>query len=157
MEPNPSPIHNLFANLKPNQKIAIGLGLIIIIVLFALIASFISTNHSNTNDDPTSVTDIQGVTVSTEYNEEHSYTLDEYLPASEYEYVDVDGGYGVVEYWMIEENTAIEKGIVVSVDSCDVEKYTAAANEYLKSLQIDLSEYDITYQTHVGIAPCEIK
>ena len=157
MEPNSSPIHNLLANLDRNKKIALVLGIVIIIVLLGFILLSIPNSQSNEdNDTDAQTTDDQDTLVSTEYNEDHEYTLNDYLPMSDVSYVkDAEGDYNTVIHWSISENTAIEKGIVVTVDSCNVEENIAAAKEYLESTTMDLSKYSIVYQTDISDIPCD--
>ncbi|MBQ2623447.1 hypothetical protein IJG12_03995 [Candidatus Saccharibacteria bacterium] len=158
MERNPNPLRNLMNNLSSKEKIALGLGLVIIIGFLVCVVLWLSGSQPRDNSDSsdsTSTTDGQNLSVSTEYNEEHEYTLSDYLPYSEYDYKrNIDGDYFVVEYWAVEENTAAEKGIVVSVDSCESEKNTAAAKQYLDSIPMDLSSYDIVYRTNTIDVPC---
>lgn len=116
------------------------------------------SNTTNTNDDDNNDSETVEVPVSTSYNDDHEYTLIDYLPYSAYVFLDYDDADDTSRvYYSIEENTAIEKGIVISVDSCDVEGNTAAAQEYLKSIPVDLSEYTVVYQTHTGEVPCDVK
>ena len=156
METNSNPIHNLLTNLDRNKKIALVLGIVIIVVLLGFILLSIPKNQSDDNNPGTQTTDDQDTPISTEYNKDHEYTLTDYLPMSDVDYVkDTDGDYNVVEYWSISENTAVEKGIVITVDSCNVEENTAAAKEYLESTTINLSEYSIVYQTSISEIPCD--
>ena len=97
------------------------------------------------------------VPVSTEYNERHKYTLVDYMPSAIYDFKEYgDGQSGTRIYWEIVENTAIEKGIVVKLDSCDEAGNKALANEYLRSIPVDLSDYVIVYQVRVGGVPCDV-
>lgn len=175
-------IRNLLRNLTKNQKLGIIVFLIIIAIIVAIVAGFVnniqndspSNNEeetaknsvpvssgikwSDTSDGNQEESERIEVPVSTEYNEEHEYTLIEYLPFARFTYKDY--GYdqhGVRGYWIITENTAVEKGIVVSVDNCDVKGNTAAANEYLRNLPVDLSGYTVVYQTHIGNVPCDVE
>ena len=110
--------------------------------------------NKGNNDEDNSV----NVPVSVDYNENHEYTLIEYIPKSKYDYITYgDNQHGLRAYWVINENTAIKKGIGVSVDSCDVEGNKVAANNYLKSLPVDLSDYFIVYRVHEGDIPCDVK
>ncbi len=171
-------IKDLLRNLTNNQKLGIIAFLTITIIATIMIVGLVNTLQNNTSNKETEKNsgstssgikwdDISNrnqeeietvdVPVSTEYNEEHEYTLIDYLPSSKYGYKDYgDNQHGVRGYWIISENTAIEKGIVVSVDDCDVAGNTAAANEYLDNLPVDLSGYTVVYQTHVGDVPCNI-
>lgn len=98
------------------------------------------------------------VPVSVDYNEDHDYLLIDYIPISKYDYITYGNNqHGVRAYWIINENTAIDKGLVISVDSCDVEGNNAAANEYLRSLPVDLSDYVFVYRVHEGNVPCNIR
>lgn len=174
-------IKNLLVNLTKKQKIGIGLFLVIVAIVAMVFSAMINSVHEDISDeskgDTTEEIDItigEGTVwstsgaedkestkvetpVSTDYSDSHEYSLIDYVPTSNYKYIVYDGGYGTRNYWWITENTAIEKGIVVSVDSCDVAGNTAAANEYLKSLPVDLSDYIIVYQTHTSDVPCEVQ
>ena len=178
-------LKNLFTNLSFKQKIGILAAIILIIVLIIMVVALVPKDSLEDKGDSTSqesslepqsssatiekgtkwentdagseTTEEADIPTSTEYNENHTYTLEEYLPASRYEYKNKgDDTYGIRDYWWIMENTAVEKGIVVSVDSCDEEGNTAAAKEYLKSIPIDLSSYYVVYQTHIGEVPCTV-
>lgn len=174
-------IKNLFINLTKKQKVAALMLLIlavvmtvVIIVAAGAVSEDVDGNEANGGDigvessvDADSVISegvqwgdegdrVVDVPVNTEYNDEHEYTLIEYIPASRYEYKEYgDGQVGIRDYWWAMENTAVEKGIVVSANVCDVEGNTAEANEFLKNLPVNLSEYTIVYQTHVDNMPCE--
>ena len=138
-------IKNIFE--KSNKGLVIGLfaGVIIIVLVIILLALILSRNDSNDrpnpNDDEVIVQNKPSV--STEYNEEHEYTLDEYLPWTNYDYL--EDGSGVEVKYDIEENTAIPKGIVVTVSGCDEETNKANANNYLGTIPVDLDEYKISY------------
>ena len=176
-------LSNALVNMTKRQKIGIALFLVVvvflIIVLFMVIGmpredSVIEENSSEevveVKDEPIVLEDgitgvelvnggtaVAQVPVSAEYNEDHEYTLIDYIPAANYEYVNYgDGQTGIKNYWWVTENTAIEKGIIVSANSCDVEGNTAAANEFLKGLPVDLSDYVIVYQVHESAVPCNV-
>lgn len=185
MDNNPSPVHNMFANLTRKQIAGIGSFIMIIIIVLILIALIVNTMQQspNSNNEPETTdaivseavkwgdidsdtnthtdsnsTDTIKVPVSTEYNEKHEYTLADYIPYDSYVFLDkYDSNDTLRIYYSIDENSAIEKGIVISVDSCDVEGNTIAAQNYLKSIPVDLSEYVVVYQTHSGNVPCDIK
>lgn len=175
---NTNSFYNLVHNLSAKQKIAIALFIAILIIggIFAGLgnttknplqadtseeqslttASSSSNIDSSSNESPADGYTPTGFPISTEYNSNHNYTLIEYLPYSDDVFLTGEESMeDVIENFIIKENTAISKGIVVSVDSCDVEGNTAAANNYLASIPVDLSQYDIVYQTHVGDVPCE--
>lgn len=173
-------IENLLNNLNKKKKLGIAAFLIIALIIVAMILGFINSLHNNPSSNKEEVVknstltesgvewdDISNgnqeeaktidVPVSTEYNDEHKYTLIEHLPFARFAYKDYgQDQHGVRGYWIITENTAVEKGIIISVDDCDEEGNTAAANEYLSSLPVDLSGYIVVYQTHVGDVPCNI-
>lgn len=118
--------------------------------------SIIESGSNNAgNSDGAGLEKIQ-VPVSTDYDDEHEYTLIDYLPKGEYMFqLGEESDENMVTYYYISENTAVDKGIVVSVDACDEDNNKAAANEYLRTLPVDLSEYTIVYQTHMSDIPCE--
>ncbi len=85
-----------------------------------------------------------GLVLNVDYDEKHTYTLNDYLPLVRYEYL--DDGSGTKEYYDIVENSAVEKGVVVTVNGCDEEMNKRDANKYLESLPIQLKEYEIIYR-----------
>ena len=110
-------------------------------------------NYDNTVSENASYVDVP---VSTDYNKDHKYTLTEYMPSGIYDFVSYGNNQsGARIYWEISENTAVEKGIVVKLDSCDVEGNKKKANEYLRGMNVNLSEYVIVYQVRVGEVPCD--
>ena len=134
-------IKNIFEKSNKNQVIAFMAGVVIVILLMILVVLLVSGKPS---DEEGGVEVVQNEpSVSTEYNEEHEYTLDEYLPWTNYDYLEDESGVEVK--YNIEENTAIPKGIVVTVSGCDEETNKANANNYLATLPIELSEYEISY------------
>lgn len=187
MEGNTGSVSNLVQNLSKKQKLGIAVLIVVIVVLamvFAAMANQVQEDISgNPEEEQITVETATGVSgdsisggsdengdgngteaksvevpVSTDYNERHEYTLSDYLPASKHEYVDYgDDESGIVDYWWVTENTVVEKGIVVSADDCDEKENTAAANEFLSNLPVDLSEYTIVYQTHTGSVPCDVR
>ena len=90
-----------------------------------------------------------GIKVSTEYNEDYIYTLEDYLPWTKYDYL--EDGSGVKMYFDISENTAGVNSIVITVDGCEEEKNRNDAEAYLNSLPVDLSRYEKVYR----IRKCE--
>lgn len=180
---NEMSLKNLAKNMTLRQKVGIGLFMVISVLIVVFLTLVINTTQEdfaeeeettssmdsnvtieegvtgdNLNDDASDDVDVVETPVSIDYNEDHVYTLIDYIPKSNYRYITYgDNQYGVRGYWIINENTAVEKGIVVSVDSCDVEGNTASANEYLKNLPVDLSEYLIVYQEHTGDVPCDVQ
>ena len=170
-------IQNLSKNLTRTQKIGIGIFLVLIVMLLMVVISF-SNNFQRkpTQEDGETISGgnqeetVEGATwgnlmdgndakiqvpISTDYNEDHVYTLNNYLPKGDYNFLmGEESMQGFIEYYIIKENTAIDKGIIVSVDSCNVEENKIAANAYLKQLPVDLSDYVIVYRTHVGDVPC---
>lgn len=181
MNSNNYSIKNLLINLTKKQKLGIVAFLVLLAIVAMIFAGLVGSLQTDLSDDEEEVVENSApvsegvkwednsdgnsenvesveVPVSTDYNENHEYTLIDYLPSSRF--INMDYGndqHGVRGYWVISENTAVEKGIVVSVDSCDVEGNTASANEYLKGLPVDLSEYTIVYETHVGDVPCDVQ
>ena len=158
-------LRNLFTNLTGKQKLAAVVILIIVAIVGVIISGAINSVQSNldgglatteaTNlDDGSSI----NVPVSTEYDENFGYPLDDYLPKASFTYKYYgDNESGTRTYWVINENTAVDRGVVISVDSCDVEGNTKAALEYLKSLPVNLGGYSVVYQTHVGEVPCDVE
>ena len=134
-------IKNIFEKSNKNQVIAFMAGVVIVILLIILVVLLVSGRSSDEGGDVEVVQNEPSV--STEYNEEHEYTLDEYLPWTNYDYLEDESGVEVK--YNIEENTAIPKGIVVTVSGCDEETNKANANNYLATLPIELSEYEISY------------
>ena len=137
-------IKNIFENADKKRVVGFLLaGVVIVILLVVLILMLASGNETDSGDEQ-SVEEMQQETlVSTEYNENHEYTLDEYLPWTYYEYL--EDGSGVDVKYDITENTAIPKGIVVTLGGCEEEANRASADAYLNSLPIELDEYEITY------------
>ena len=137
-------IKNIFENADKKRVVGFLLaGVVIVILLVVLILMLASGNETDSGDEQ-SVEEIQQETlVSTEYNENHEYTLDEYLPWTYYEYL--EDGSGVDVKYDITENTAIPKGIVVTLGGCEEEANRESADAYLNSLPIELDEYEITY------------
>lgn len=173
-------IKNILKNTTRGQKITVVLFLLIVVVLVVvLIVLATGETEEELGDgesgdgtvvvsEGTQGLDADGensengnlveVPVSTKFEENHNYTLIEYLPKGEYAFLNgEESDEDSVVYYYISENTAIDKGIVVSVDSCDEEGNTTKANDYLKSLPVDLSEYVIVYETHVGDVPCDVQ
>ena len=85
-----------------------------------------------------------GIEVSTEYNKDYVYTLEEYLPRTKYDYL--EDGSGVKMHFDISENTAGTNSIVITVDGCEEEKNRNDAEAYLNSLPVDLSGYEKVYR-----------
>ena len=134
-------IKNIFEKSNRNQVISFIAGVAIVILLMILVILLVSNRSF---DEGGETEEVQNETpVSTEYNEEHKYTLDEYLPWTNYDYL--EDGSGVEVKYNIEENTAIPKGIVVTVSGCDEEANKTNADNYLATLPIELDEYEISY------------
>ena len=171
-------LSNIFKNTTKKQRIAFIIVLVVIIVLisvlFMLVGASGETAEETTNPEEEFVL-FEGVNgdvidkeeseestkvevpVSTDYSSKHRYTLIDFLPKGEYKFLTGEESFvNSITYYIIKENTAVDKGIVVSVDVCDVKGNKKAANDYLKSLPIDLSEYVIVYQTHGSDVPCDM-
>ena len=175
---------NLFQNMNRRQKIGLAVFVVVVVILIAVLTMMAGTLNemsdgesdngeeaelveqeatetaegvsggilSNGPDSNENIT----VPIKTNYDETHEYSLIEYLPVGKYNVEEGDESEeGVVAYYYIEENTAIDNGIVITVDSCNVEENQRMANDYLKSLPVDLSGYIIVYQTDVSDLPCE--
>lgn len=173
-------IHNLSQNLTKSQKIGICAVFVICILLIVLASLSLTAPSDNITENDAIEDNVTTATValdkgtkynngdigsadqttvevpaSTDYNEDHIYLLTDYLPYDKY-VLDYDGSGNSRMYFSIMENTAVDKGIVVSADSCGIEENIAAANEYLNSIPVDLSDYVIVYQTHTDEAPCNL-
>ena len=171
-------LSNIFKNTTKKQRIAFIIVLVVIIALISVLFMLVGASEETaeeTTDSEEEVALFEGVAgdtieneeegdgtkidvpVSTDYNSKHSYTLIDYLPKGEYKFLTGEESFvNSITYYIIKENTAVDKGIVVSVDVCDVKGNKKAANDYLKSLPIDLSEYVIVYQTHGSDVPCDM-
>lgn len=159
-------IRNLAANLTKKQKIGIGVFLVIVTIVAMVIAASINSLQDGLNNSDAAISEAVNwddgstaeVPVSTDYNEDYTYPLIDYLPASRFSYLEYgDGESGTRTYWWIMENTATNKGLVISADSCDVEGNTKAALEYLKNLPVNLGGYTVVYQVHTSDVPCEVE
>ena len=139
-------VRNVFEKDNKGKVVIIIVGVVIVILVVILVVLLISDRSGNNNVQSNS-NDVEAtqdeIPVSTEYNEEHKYTLDGFLPWTNYDYL--EDGSGVDVKYDITENTAIPKGIVVTVNGCDEETNKANANAYLGTIPVDLSEYEISY------------
>ncbi len=139
-------IGNLFENAGKKKIFGFLFAGVIIVILLAVLLMMVSGGVPNNedeqgnNDDETTEDEVP---VNTEYSAEHEYTLSEFLPRAYYEVL--DDGTGVDMKYDIVENSAIPKGIVVTLGGCDEEKNRLSANEYLGTLPIEPGEYEITY------------
>ena len=139
-------IRNVLEKGNRGQVIVLVAGIIIVILLTILMVLLINgeTSNDNKQNEGGNVEMVQnGATISTDYNENHEYTLNEYLPWTNYDYL--EDGSGVEVKYNIEENTAIPKGIVVTVSGCDEEVNKTNANAYLSTIPVDLDDYEISY------------
>ena len=139
-------VRNVFEKDNKGKVVIIIVGVVIVILVVILVILLVGDRSGNNNVQSNS-NDVEAtqdeMPVSTEYNEEHKYTLDDYLPWTNYDYL--EDGSGVDVKYDIAENTAIPKGIVVTVSGCDEETNKANANAYLSTIPVDLSEYEISY------------
>lgn len=170
-------LHNLVVNLTKKQKLGMVALIAIIVILVIVLAVVVNQSQDDVSDgseegqmNTETAAGVSGdninnedeavgieVPVSTDYQSSHVYTLRDYLPKDKYDFKEFgDGETGARVYWSISENTAIEKGIVVRVDSCNEERNKASANEYLRTIPVDLSEYTIVYQVATGDVPCDV-
>ena len=139
-------VRNVFEKGNRGQVVVIVAGVVIVVLIVILVVLLISDRSGNDNVQSNS-NDVEAtqdeMPVSTEYNKDHEYTLNDYLPWTNYDYL--EDGSGVDVKYDITENTAIPKGIVVTVSGCDEETNKANANAYLSTIPVDLSEYEISY------------
>lgn len=170
MEPNTNPIHNFFSNLNRNQKIALGLGAVILIAIIALIPQPFQTSQKSGSDETGTIdnpkaenyTDEQGYTVVKE-----SYTNDQGEEVITGTRTDPYGNVTTLDpslittyfpyqvmrehkewnstfrfYLSINEN---DKIIYANMEDCDIEQDKKIISDYIKSIPIDLSEYSVEY------------
>ena len=138
-------VRNVFEKDNRGQVVVIVAGVVIVILIVILVILLVGDKSEDDNIQSNNNVEVtqDEIPVSTEYNEEHKYTLDGYLPWTNYDYL--EDGSGVDVKYDIAENTAIPKGIVVTVSGCDEETNKANANAYLGTIPVDLSEYEISY------------
>ncbi len=137
-------LKNLFDNVGKRQMVGFLFAGVVIVVLLAVLMVLLSSNSISDESEQEGGEVTQNETlVSTEYNPEHEYTLSDYLPWTYYEYLEDRSGVDVK--YDIVENTAIPKGIVVTINGCDEENNRLSANKYLGTLPIEPGEYEITY------------
>ena len=138
-------VRNVFEKGNRGQVVVIVAGVVIVILVVILVILLVGDKSEDDNIQSNNNVEVtqDEIPVSTEYNEEHKYTLDDYLPWTNYDYL--EDGSGVDVKYDITENTAIPKGIVVTVSGCDEETNKANANAYLGTIPVDLSEYEISY------------
>ena len=138
-------VRNVFEKGNRGQVVVIVAGVVIVILIVILVILLVGDKSEDDNIQSNNNVEVtqDEIPVSTEYNEEHKYTLDDYLPWTNYDYL--EDGSGVDVKYDIAENTAIPKGIVVTVSGCDEETNKANANAYLGTIPVDLSEYEISY------------
>ena len=138
-------VRNIFEKENKGKVVIIIVGVVIVILVVILVILLVGDKSEDDNIQSNNNVEVtqDEIPVSTEYNEEHKYTLDGYLPWTNYDYL--EDGSGVDVKYDIAENTAIPKGIVVTVSGCDEETNKANANAYLGTIPVDLSEYEISY------------
>lgn len=138
-------VRNVFEKDNKGKVVIIIVGVVIVILVVILVILLVGDKSEDDNIQSNNNVEVtqDEIPVSTEYNEEHKYTLDDYLPWTNYDYL--EDGSGVDVKYDIAENTAIPKGIVVTVSGCDEETNKANANAYLGTIPVDLSEYEISY------------
>lgn len=180
MEPdNTNSIQNLFTNLKTKQKIALFLG-IIIIILAAVLLPWLFHNSQNSPDESeatdTSKTesydDEQGYTITTETytNDEgeevttsirtdrygNTTTMDPDLLTSYFPYQvmrEHDESIKTLRYFLSLDNST--KTIHAIMEDCDIENDKALIQEYINSIPVDLSDYQIEYEFSSTDTDCE--
>ena len=138
-------IRNVFEKGNRGQVVVIVAGVMIVILIVILVILLVGDKSEDDNIQSNNNVEVtqDEIPVSTEYNKDHEYTLNDYLPWTNYDYL--EDGSGVDVKYDIAENTAIPKGIVVTVSGCDEETNKANANAYLGTIPVDLSEYEISY------------
>lgn len=138
-------VRNIFEKENKGKVVIIIVGVVIVILVVILVILLVGDKSEDDNIQSNNNVEVtqDEIPVSTEYNEEHKYTLDGYLPWTNYDYL--EDGSGVDVKYDIAENTAIPKGIVVTVSGCDEETNKANANAYLSTIPVDLNEYEISY------------
>ena len=138
-------VRNVFEKDNKGKVVIIIVGVVIVILVVILVILLVGDKSEDDNIQSNNNVEVtqDEIPVSTEYNEEHKYTLDDYLPWTNYDYL--EDGSGVDVKYDITENTAIPKGIVVTVNGCDEETNKANANTYLSTIPVDLNEYEISY------------
>ena len=138
-------IKNVFEKGNRSQVIVMIAGVVIVILIVILVILLVGDKSEDDNIQSNNNIEVtqDEIPVSTEFNKEHEYTLNGYLPWTNYDYL--EDGSGVDVKYDIAENTAIPKGIVVTVSGCDEETNKANANAYLSTIPVDLSEYEISY------------
>ena len=138
-------VRNVFEKGNRGQVVIIVAGVVIVILIVILVILLVGDKSEDDNIQSNNNVEVtqDEIPVSTEYNEEHEYTLNDYLPWTNYDYL--EDGSGVDVKYDIAENTAIPKGIVITVSGCDEETNKANANAYLSTIPVDLSEYEISY------------
>lgn len=173
---------NLVKNLTVAQKLGIGLGFVIIILLLVfvgfLVGDMSSNEQENDNNDNSSeiveetYTDENGYTVTTNtYINESGEKVTEGTKKDEYGNVTtLDPNlittyfpYQVVRKHQEPMNATLRyylavneetKTIKALVEECDVAGDQALVQQYVDSIPLDLSEYTIVYDTFVNNAIC---
>ena len=138
-------VRNVFEKGNRGQVVVIVAGVVIVILIVILVILLVGDKSEDDNIQSNNNVEVtqDEIPVSTEYNKDHEYTLNDYLPWTNYDYL--EDGSGVDVKYDITENTAIPKGIVVTVNGCDEETNKANANTYLSTIPVDLNEYEISY------------
>lgn len=138
-------VKNVFEKGNRSQVIVMIAGVVIVILIVILVILLVGDKSEDDNIQSNNNIEVtqDEIPVSTEFNKDHEYTLNDYLPWTNYDYL--EDGSGVDVKYDITENTAIPKGIVVTVNGCDEETNKANANAYLGTIPVDLSEYEISY------------
>ena len=138
-------VKNVFEKGNKGQVVVMIAGVVIVILIVILVILLVGDKSEDDNIQSNNNVEVtqDEIPVSTEYNKDHEYTLNDYLPWTNYDYL--EDGSGVDVKYDITENTAIPKGIVVTVNGCDEETNKANANAYLGTIPVDLSEYEISY------------
>ena len=138
-------VKNVFEKGNRSQVIVMIAGVVIVILIVILVILLVGDKSEDDNIQSNNNIEVtqDEIPVSTEFNKEHEYTLNGYLPWTNYDYL--EDGSGVDVKYDITENTAILKGIVITVSGCDEETNKANANAYLSTILVDLSEYEISY------------
>ena len=165
MDYNSHPFQNLLTNLKPNQKIAIILGIIILISIIMVLPNLFQNNGDiggNPNESE-SYTDDQGYTISTrteinDRGEEVTITTRE-DPYGNVTTTDPSLITTYFPYQVMREHkewtstlrfylsiSQTDKIIYANIEDCDIENDKKLIQDYINSIPIDLSSYSIEYE-----------
>ena len=114
-------VRNVFEKDNRGQVVVIVAGVVIVILIVILVILLVGDKSEDDNIQSNNNVEVtqDEIPVSTEYNKDHEYTLNDYLPWTNYDYL--EDGSGVDVKYDITENTAIS------------------------TIPVDLDEYEISY------------